>query len=78
MCVPSTLPGEAEAAVRGPRIRGKVTSHQPEEEVITSIPALTTNGELQLVELTVRLESQRRATQRQDLNPSWGPRGPRV
>lgn len=78
MCVPSTLPGEAEAAVRGPCIRGKVISHQTEEEVITSIPALTTNGELQLVEFTVRLESQRRGMQRRDLNPGWGPQGLRV
>lgn len=41
-------------------------------------PALTTNGEQQLVEFKVHLESQRRVTQRQDLNLGWGPWGPRV
>lgn len=46
MCVPSALPGEADQT----------------EEVITSIPTLTTHREPQLVEFMVHLESHRRRT----------------
>lgn len=73
MCVPQ------HTSRRGrPRVRGKVISQQTEEEVITSIPTLTTHRELQLVEFMVRLESQRRETQRRDLNLGWGPQDPRA
>ena len=62
MCVPSALPGEADQT----------------EEVITSIPTLTTHRDLQLVEFMVRLESHRKGTQRRDLNLGWRPRDPRA